>query len=85
MSKIQNSIRQYTTAHETKAQDKAKHKKEREEMNMKNNGEIIALKKPNIKHAKVTIIGDGTLCLNKMNDVAVRTLTDERKNKSKSL
>ena len=47
--------------------------------------EIISLKEINVKHAKVTIVEDGTLCLNKMNDVAVRNLTDERKNKSKSL
>ena len=31
MSKIQNSIRQYTTAHETKAQEKAKHKRRENE------------------------------------------------------
>lgn len=52
---------------------------------MANSKEVITLKKINVKHAKVTIIGDGTLCLNKMNDVTVRALTDERKNKSKSL
>lgn len=47
--------------------------------------EIIELKEINVKHAKVTICGDGNLILNKMNDVTVRTLTAERTGKSKNL
>lgn len=34
---------------------------------------------------EVTIIGDGDLVLNKMNDVTVKQLTDKRKNKAKDI
>lgn len=47
--------------------------------------EIISLNKIKVNHAKITIVGDGDLCLNKMNDVAVRNLTNQRKNKAQSL
>nr|WP_297873531.1 hypothetical protein [uncultured Blautia sp.] len=47
--------------------------------------EIINLSKINVSHAKVMIAGDGDLCLNKMNDVAARTLTEQRRNKAKTL
>ncbi len=47
--------------------------------------EIINLSKINVSHAKVMIAGDGDLCLNKMNDVVARTLTEQRRNKAKTL
>ena len=47
--------------------------------------ETINLKHINVKTATITIVGDGDLVLNKMNDVTVRELTDKRKNKAKSL
>lgn len=47
--------------------------------------EIISLKKIHVSHAKVIIAGDGDLCLNKMNDVAARSLIEQRKNKAKTL
>ena len=47
--------------------------------------EFISVNKINVSRTKVTIIGDGDLCLNKMNDVAARILTDQRKDKAKSL
>ena len=34
---------------------------------------------------EVTIVGDGDLVLNKMNDVTVKQLTDKRKNKAKDI
>ena len=49
------------------------------------NANIIEMKPISIKAATITIVGDGDLCLNKMNDVTVRELTDKRKNKAKSL
>lgn len=47
--------------------------------------EFISVNKINVSRTKVTIIGDGDLCLNKMNDVAARILIDQRKDKAKSL
>lgn len=47
--------------------------------------EFISVNKINVSRTKATIIGDGDLCLNKMNDVAARILTDQRKDKAKSL
>lgn len=47
--------------------------------------EFISVNKINVSRTKVTIIGDGDLCLNKMNDVAARILTDQRKDKAKTL
>lgn len=47
--------------------------------------EFISVNKINVIRTKVTIIGDGDLCLNKMNDVAARILIDQRKDKAKSL
>ena len=47
--------------------------------------EFISVNKINVSRTKVTIIGDGDLCLNKMNDVSARILTDQRKDKAKSL
>lgn len=46
--------------------------------------QTIELKPLNVKFARITIVGDGDLVLNKMNDVSARKLTDERKNKAKS-
>ena len=45
--------------------------------------EVIELKQIDVKHAKITICGDGNLILNKMNDVTVRQLTDARKDRAK--
>lgn len=47
--------------------------------------EIISLNEIKVTHAKVMIAGDGDLCLNKMNDVTARSLTEQRKNKAKTL
>ena len=47
--------------------------------------ERIQLQAINVKHATVTIIGDGDLVLNKMNDVTARELIDQRKDKAKNL
>lgn len=38
-----------------------------------------------VKRATITIVGDGELILNKMNDVTTRQLTEQRKDKAKSL
>lgn len=46
--------------------------------------EVIELKPFMTKTAEVTIVGDGDLVLNKMNDVTVRNLTQERKGKAKN-
>lgn len=45
--------------------------------------EIIELKPLGNKFMEVTIVGDGDLVLNKMNDVNARKLTDIRKDKAK--
>ena len=47
--------------------------------------EVIEIKPLNIKTAEITIVGDGDLILNKMNDVSARQLTDQRKNKAKDM
>lgn len=47
--------------------------------------ETIELKPLSPKTVDVTIIGDGDLVLNKMNDVTVRNLTNQRKNKAKDI
>lgn len=47
--------------------------------------EVLELKNLDIKTAEVTIVGDGDLVLNKMNDVTSRELTDIRKNKAKDV
>ena len=47
--------------------------------------EVIELKEINVRNAKITICGDGDLVLNKMNDVSARKLTDERKDKAKTI
>lgn len=44
--------------------------------------EIVELKPLVAKYVDVTIVGDGDLVLNKMNDVTVRSLVDKRKGKS---
>ena len=46
---------------------------------------VIELKPLGNKFMEVTIVGDGDLVLNKMNDVTVRELVDKRKNKAKDL
>lgn len=46
--------------------------------------EIIELKRIDFKRAKVRIVGDSDLVLNKMNDVTSKQLTDARKDKAKS-
>ena len=43
----------------------------------------IELKPLGNKFMEVTIVGDGDLVLNKMNDVTAKTLTDARKDKAK--
>ena len=45
--------------------------------------EVIELKPLLTKTVEVTIVGDGDLVLNKMNDVSVRKLMQERKGKAK--
>lgn len=45
----------------------------------------VELKPLGIKTMEITIVGDGDLILNKMNDVTVRQLTDQRKDKAKKL
>lgn len=52
---------------------------------MANKNESIDLKPISVKKMVVTIVGDGCLVLNKMNDVVSRQLTDARKDKAKSL
>ena len=47
--------------------------------------EVIKINNIDVKHAVITIEGDGDLILNKMNDVSVRTLVDQRKDKAKKL
>lgn len=46
--------------------------------------EVIELKSIVTKRAKVLIVGDTDLVLNKMNDVTTRELVDKRKDKAKS-
>lgn len=45
----------------------------------------LELRKAKVAYATITIVGDGDLVLNKMNDPTVRSLTDARKDKAKSL
>ena len=45
----------------------------------------IELKPLGNKFMEVTIVGDGDLVLNKMNDVTVKELTDKRKDKAKDI
>lgn len=52
---------------------------------MAKKSEVIELKPLSAKTVDVTIVGDGDLILNKMNDVTVRTLTNQRKNKAKDI
>lgn len=47
--------------------------------------EVLELKSLDIKTAQVTIVGDGDLVLNKMNDVTSRELIDIRKDKAKNV
>lgn len=51
----------------------------------KKNEDIISIRPVEIGRARVHIVGDGTLCLNKMNNRNKRTLTDQRKDKAKSM
>ena len=51
----------------------------------KNNKEIVSLRPVEIGRARIHIVGDGTLCLNKMNNRNKRTLTDQRKDRAKSM
>lgn len=44
----------------------------------------IELKPLGVKSMSITIVGDGDLVLNKMNDVTAKQLTDARKDKAKS-
>ena len=45
--------------------------------------QIVELKKINVQRAKITIVGDSDLVLNKMDDVTAKALTDARKDKAK--
>lgn len=47
--------------------------------------EIIEIKPMDIRTARITIMGDGDLVLNKMNDVTAKGLVDKRKDKAKDL
>lgn len=46
---------------------------------------VIEMKPIKIKNVVITIVGDGDLVLNKMNDVVSKELVDKRKNKAKDL
>lgn len=46
---------------------------------------VIEMKPIKIKNVVITIVGDGDLVLNKMNDVVSRELVDKRKDKAKDL
>lgn len=46
---------------------------------------VIELKPLGNKFMEVTIVGDGDLVLNKMNDVTAKELTDKRKDKAKDI
>lgn len=46
---------------------------------------VIELKPLGIKFMEVTIIGDGDLVLNKMNDINAKVLSDKQKGKAKSV
>lgn len=73
---------QYRSAHYRKIQESiTQNRKNKEESKLKQ--EVIELKPFMAKTAEVTIVGDGDLVLNKMNDVTVRNLTQERKGKAK--
>lgn len=54
-------------------------------MGKKEERNTVELQPINVKRIEVTIVGDGDLILNKMNDVTIRQLTDARKDKAKSL
>lgn len=45
--------------------------------------EVIELKPLGVRQMEVTIVGDGDLVLNKMNDINKKELIDKRKNKAK--
>ena len=45
--------------------------------------EVIEIKPLNVKTAEITIVGDGDLILNKMNDVNAKDLIDKRKDRRK--
>lgn len=47
--------------------------------------QVIELQEINVRTAEITIVGDGDLVLNKMNDPTARALTDQRKDKAKKL
>lgn len=47
--------------------------------------QVIEIKNINVQTAKITIVGDGDLVLNKMSDPTVRSLTDKRKGKAKDI
>ena len=51
----------------------------------KNNKEIVNLRPVEIGRARIHIVGDGTLCLNKMNNFNRRKLTDQQSNRAKSM
>lgn len=46
---------------------------------------VIEMKPIKIKNVEITIVGDGDLVLNKMNDVVSKELVDKRKDKAKNL
>lgn len=48
----------------------------------KKTSQTITLEEINVKSAKISIVGDSDLILNKMNNVVVRSLIDARKNKA---
>lgn len=47
--------------------------------------QVIEIKNINVQTAKITIVGDGDLVLNKMSDPTIRKLTNERTNRAKEL
>lgn len=52
---------------------------------MKEKVDVIEIQNVSPKHATIVICGDGDLVLNKMNAPTARQLTDQRKDKSKSI
>lgn len=80
-----HKISQYKTG-----QDKTSYRLLRLPAEQNKKGKNIMTKKIELKALKpisleVTIVGDGDLVLNKMNDVTVKSLTDKRKNKAKDI
>ena len=51
----------------------------------KNNKEIVSIRPVEYGRARIHIVGDGTICLNKMNNFNRRKLTDQQNDRAKSM